>query len=1081
MNNIYKTKWNRATNSWVACSELVKRTGKAAAAVSLMALSSNAVAAPITCTAGADGSYLVGNVVPSCNTIASETKVMGPGAGFYILTRSRLYETLNIGNIDVTQNGTGGFAGIGNQYASGAAGAAINTGNVKLTVTGNGNINGIGSHSNVNITSKNVELYLTDNYTGGNSSGGVGQYGVLTGSTVDSGEGPAHNGKYTTISTDKLTIVQTATGGIGFFSNPVLNNGIRAIQGANANSGNGSAGQVIVNGDLDMTLTGNRSLGIYVSGNSSNTGLASNAGSNNSLTPEVVLNGNANITINKGTGSSSTTWDSHGIKLGKVRYAGEGAGILKSHGNLTIDTTNALQGGGIKMMRNSILDASDANASTTIKTNGYALEIGGHDDAARNGFSLSYEQAASHGISAAFNNAVFTTTGTSADPLIPATGARKDLIFVDQGQSGVKVSLTGDKTDLTANSDGYIVNVSSNYSAPNYVYYSNTYDAGGTEQGLSEFEASSVTLNASDAGSMTGLVYKGLVKNTQTLDASKTPSLNINLNNGFTWNLNSNASAQNADTTTALFDNLTLSSGAVLNGAFSDAGANNYIAKGNVASDAGIINLDNPSHAKYDDVLTIDGNYTGSNGAQVRMNTLWNAPGDENGADSTSDVLHITGTAGGNTIVSPINTSGTANIIDGNVQQVASVLNTIPVVIVDGDNAAGTFTGTAQTTGAAEVQLTSRGAGAGREYYWTMNAKPIIPVDPVDPPVDPVDPPIPPVIYNPSVPAYVEMPRANMELGYATLATLHERRGENQTLAWDECGTCGTDAKGQTWGRILGKHLEQDGKTRLNMTSNIYGIQIGHDFKIKRTDKGAHQLTGVYLSYGRSNTNFYDNYRAVNGIISDDKYTGKGISDSASLGLTHTRYAPNGSYLDLVAQLSYLHNKYQSRRGVDVGQNGFGAVLSAEVGRPYALNKHASNESGWMIEPQAQLIYQYVDLKGFNDGIRQVDQGSQSGLRGRVGVRVAHNAQSSGDDYQTNTFYGVANIWHDFLNPKAVSIGQDRVGEKYATTWAEIGLGVQRAVGKHSYVYADARYEHDLGKTKRDGYRGTIGIKHTWK
>jgi outer membrane autotransporter protein len=498
----------------------------------------------------------------------------------------------------------------------------------------------------------------------------------------------------------------------------------------------------------------------------------------------------------------------------------------------------------------------------------------------------------------------------------------------------------------------------------------------------------------------------------------------------------------------------------------------------NVISDAGVVNL---ADKQVGDVLTIDGNYSGSNGALVKMDTVWNAPGDANGADSTSDVLHITGTAGGNTIVSPISANGTANIIDGNVQQVASVLNTIPVVIVDSDNAAGTFTGTAQTTGAAEVQLTSRGAGAGREYYWTMNAKPIIPVDPVDPPVDPVDPPIPPVIYNPSVPAYVEMPRANMELGYATLATLHERRGENQTLAWDECGTCGTDAKGQTWGRILGKHLEQDGKTRLNMTSNIYGIQIGHDFKIKRTDKGAHQLTGVYLSYGRSNTNFYDNYRAVNGIISDDKYTGKGISDSASLGLTHTRYAPNGSYLDLVAQLSYLHNKYQSRRGVDVGQNGFGAVLSAEVGRPYALNKHASNESGWMIEPQAQLIYQYVDLKGFNDGIRQVDQGSQSGLRGRVGVRVAHNAQSSGDDYQTNTFYGVANIWHDFLNPKAVSIGQDRVGEKYATTWAEIGLGVQRAVGKHSYVYADARYEHDLGKTKRDGYRGTIGIKHTWK
>ena len=157
---------------------------------------------------------------------------------------------------------------------------------------------------------------------------------------------------------------------------------------------------------------GSEPVGIYVSGNLTNTGVATAAGTNGSLTPKVILNSNATIIINKGTdtpGFFSQTWDSHGIKLGKVRYAGEGPGILESHGNLVIDTTNALQGGGIKMMRNSILDASDSNASTTIKTNGYALEIGGHDDAARNGFVLTYEQAASNGATASFNNAIFTT------------------------------------------------------------------------------------------------------------------------------------------------------------------------------------------------------------------------------------------------------------------------------------------------------------------------------------------------------------------------------------------------------------------------------------------------------------------------------------------------------------------------------------------------------------------------------------------------------------------------------------------------------------------------------------------------
>jgi hypothetical protein len=298
-------------------------------------------------------------------------------AGFYILTRSRLYETLNVGDTNVTATVTGGYGGIGNQYALGqnpTSNAAISTGNLTFVVRSVDAGSLLGSSLGVNITTKNVDANLTANYSGGNSSGGVAQYGLLADSTVNSGEGgTAYAGKYSTITTDNLKLVQTTTGG---FSVPILNNGIRAIQGAFGSNdtattlgtqGRGSTGQVIVNGTLDMTLTGNRSVGIYVSGNKTNTGFATATGINGELTPKVILNGDANITINKGTGFSLSTLDSHGIKLGKVRYAGEGAGILESHGALTIDTTNALQGGGIKMMRNSFFDASDAAASTTIR------------------------------------------------------------------------------------------------------------------------------------------------------------------------------------------------------------------------------------------------------------------------------------------------------------------------------------------------------------------------------------------------------------------------------------------------------------------------------------------------------------------------------------------------------------------------------------------------------------------------------------------------------------------------------------------------------------------------------------------
>ena len=62
-----------------------------------------------------------------------------------------------------------------------------------------------------------------------------------------------------------------------------------------------------------------------------------------------------------------------------------------------------------------------------------------------------------------------------------------------------------------------------------------------------------------------------------------------------------------------------------------------------------------------------------------------------------------------------------------------------------------------------------------------------------------------------------------------------------------------------------------------------------------------------------------------------------------------------------------------------------------------------------------------------------------------------------------------------------VNIGQDGLKETYASTWGEIGLGVQFPLAKELYLYSDARYERSFGGADRDGYRGTLGLKYTWK
>lgn len=90
-----------------------------------------------------------------------------------------------------------------------------------------------------------------------------------------------------------------------------------------------------------------------------------------------------------------------------------------------------------------------------------------------------------------------------------------------------------------------------------------------------------------------------------------------------------------------------------------------------------------------------------------------------------------------------------------------------------------TFSGTAKTTGAGELQLVSHKDEAGAtEYFWTLTT-----------------PNQDKTIITPSAPAYALVPRQNLESGYAMLDTLHQRRGENQTLSRDRQGNYRQDAE----------------------------------------------------------------------------------------------------------------------------------------------------------------------------------------------------------------------------------------------------------------------------------------------
>lgn len=717
--------------------------------------------------------------------------------------------------------------------------------------------------------------------------------------------------------------------------------------------------------------------------------------------------------------------------------------VVNSTGKMVLDTTESKDSATVRLFgtKSRLIADSDTssgeiksgNSAVVFDTQDYTTKVSAFfisDDVSRNESNKDQEVR--------LNNTKITTTSDDASLIV--ADARKESSFA--------VTFAGNKVASWFNNGEFVAENAK------FTLKGKDSEAKAAENGwlaetkVATTKGADLTFTLSDQAKAIGLMQqqsKGDVRS----------KLDVHVNSRAVWELKQKGDEQRSTINALALDNGILD--ASKNAPNGSAGTD-YKVKlvqqdstvGTLTSTNGEITLANSS---YNDKLTIEGNYKATNGI-LKVNTKWNSD-DVNGG--ISDLLEITGNAEGTTKVVSLKADGTENMIDGTIGSIAADLakNSTAVVRVQGESNLKNFTGIAKTTGAGELQLASKKVGNTTEYFWTV----------VSTNND--------AIYTASVPAYTLIPNLNLEVGYETVGTLHQRRGENQALSWEK-----SQANNQIWGRIIGKHIALDGKKRLNLSANLAGFQFGHDFDISSSENGGKRLTGGYVGYTHANSKFYDEYRAENGVVLDDKYTGKAKTENLHVGVTHTRYSEDGSYIDFVGQLSWMQNKYNSFDS-KAKNHGLGVALSGEVGRPFVLSKEKTNNGdSWIIEPQAQLIYQYLGLNSFTDDMRSVHQDKQHNLRSRIGVRFAYNNLT--DHEKVRTLYFTTNVWHNFRNTSASNIGEDNVTEKLAKTWGEVGLGAQFATSSNTHIYADARYEQSLSGTKHQGYKGSIGIKYSW-
>ena len=480
-------------------------------------------------------------------------------------------------------------------------------------------------------------------------------------------------------------------------------------------------------------------------------------------------------------------------------------------------------------------------------------------------------------------------------------------------------------------------------------------------------------------------------------------------------------------------------------------------------------------------------NYTGAGGT-MGLNTFLG------GDSSPSDKLVITtgGSASGSSLLRITNTGGPGAETTANGIAVVQAIN-------GGTTAPGAFS-LANPTNSIDVgffqyRLFHGGVNGSNPADWFLRSDFVVPPPtttpptptpppaaivppasfPTTPPPDPLPPGVYPII-GPRVATYGVVQPIARQMGLTMLGTLHERIGDTLTTESADPFNEGWGRSG--WARIFGQQINNryQAFAEPSATGRLLGVQAGFDVWRGSFIPGHHDAAGVYFAYGNGTVD-------VNGLVTNAAATGYVFTNTGKLnldaysgGVYWTHYGPGGWYLDAVLQ----GTGYGGDATTVVSKlptTGSGFVSSLEAGYPIPL----AFGPRFILEPQAQIIYQHVGFRDAYDNISTVSLGSTSGTTGRLGVRGQWTIDTK--DGMVWQPYLRANLWHDWgANAVLSSPGSAvQVPLLEAATRLEFAGGESLRISTNLSLYIQAGYEFAVGSSiaRRNGVRGDVGLRYT--
>lgn len=435
--------------------------------------------------------------------------------------------------------------------------------------------------------------------------------------------------------------------------------------------------------------------------------------------------------------------------------------------------------------------------------------------------------------------------------------------------------------------------------------------------------------------------------------------------------------------------------------------------------------------------LTVTGPYTSGNG------TLRLGAGANGAGVTVGDRLVLDGAAAtptGTTQIEVVPLPGLGGLTTGD-----------GILLVDAINGATT---TAQTTrdafalandkvdsGAYAYRLYAGDAGgAGENWYLRTDAS----------------------AYREEVALVAAAPQQLRQADQAMLGNLHLRMGS---------GALSSDAQRQAWARFIStdRITAQAGTVSPDSQGRLNGLQVGTPLW-----GDANWTAGVYVGQLAGSSRVGGLAGGVHGTV------GKTDLSSLYLGGYATHRRDSGFYVDSALQAGLHRAKLRPGASVASSLKGQSLLGSVELGQALPLG------SGWVLEPQAQLMVQTLDVSDTTlPGATTVGHSSDTGWTLRLGARVQGEVATGLGRLLP---YGRVNLF-------TTASGTDRAGfgtgsaashtgidTRAGGRSTELAVGATLAVSARSSVYGELGQLWASGGNARtkSGLGGSVGVQLQW-